>query len=219
MAQSLFLKTKNNIQKVFSRYFPKPLDIALIPQTSKDGGYIFKITVIIEGTTAKLTDEERNSLYLSSQKAYDMGPRWILMDLTKNVYYRGISMSSGWLKTIVPNILKSGMTIIDDFLCTLISEELNFQLDELGEKYLNVLDELRNLYIIGSIITNDKDFIRRWELVNIKYDNIYHPSWENTLLTGEDVTNFLLGASKKSSYEEAKRDLWLSYSKGNYNNI
>ena len=129
MAQSLFLRTRNNIQKIFARELNKNLDIALIPYITEDSGYALKVTAVIQGMTAKLTDEERYILYRATEQAYNLDLHWILIDLSKNIYYKGKQMNSSWIKMIMPNILGSGMKIINDFLCVLIPEDTLFSCD------------------------------------------------------------------------------------------
>ncbi len=65
-----------------------------------------------------------------------------------------------------------------------------------------LLRELHRLYLRGTIASPSNKLISDWDLVEVRYKNLFHPRWWNTLIT-TDPTKYLMEASPHLTYQKA----------------
>lgn len=136
----------------------------------------------------------------------------LLFSTKRNIWYNNVCLPSFWMKSVIKDIeipddveyrsgtLRSLEKVIEDGI-VYITIDRDTMFTKLYEdlKHL-ILDQLYNLYISGSIVTQDLEFIREWDLLNVR-GNLYTAKWTHYLIESCKTT-FLLDAISKNQLVE-----------------
>jgi len=228
MADRFYIRLQHNLDKLYARYGLPMTEVRLVAYTSELGEYYFKAVVTSATSQDVLKEMEleerieiKNQVYAIVLEAYTLTDStythfekniWILMDMSKLVRYKSVTFPIQWVLDIVPLILTSHQFIFDDFVALTLPIELVPLIRQRVEKeYIRLLDSLLELYRRGSIVMKDKRsklLIKNWQLSESEvHKGVYQPDWKNTLLTGPDITNYLLGVNEKKTYLETLTEL------------
>ena len=151
-------------------------------------------------------------LQVASQQAFGLarGFEFILLDLSKPVKIGKSVMPSSWLLEVAEaGALAEGQSVRSGYLVYAFPQEIPERAeDEEVPNLLELVEEQRmlallafeRLWIRGTIALSPSlvKFAENWELAPESYAGLYHPMWENTLITNGDPTPYLLLA--KSVY-------------------
>lgn len=172
---------------IYTPYFPTPWGYECILERYRDSPGK-------EGSSSDLQNASREAFALKT---------FILLDLTCSLKQEDIIMPFEWLQSVAPDIISSNETqsLASGYLCDTLQDEdvpcdvsLTFIQDVIIERKQRVVQSFLALYKRGTIALNpDSLFIGHWELAVDQHAGLYHPIWDNSLIT-DDRTGYLLRA-------------------------
>jgi hypothetical protein len=167
-------------------------------------GYGYELRVI--SVLGRLVTSEFKALSSASYRAETVHKdKYIIMDVSRRMQYKSIQFPVEWLKLIVPRLLLPSQVYTNDYVFEDLTKSISpggiLSLQQTADDaWQRLIDRVYIMYMKGSIVFHvhddtDRDFIDQWQLQQGDYLNVYHPTWNNTLIT-TDPTSYLLEARR-----------------------